>query len=97
MAAVCWIFKLMLSHALFWQVKELKSKLQNAVKKGMQVLANDTKESLKKYDQELLTAKTEKEKLQQNLQKLTKDIDKVSEELKSMGVKGQDTLESLCK
>ena len=63
----------------------------------MQVLANDTKESLKKYDQELLTAKTEKEKLQQNLQKLTKDIDKVSEELKSMGVKGQDTLESLCK
>ena len=63
----------------------------------MQVLANDTKESLLKYDQELLTAKTEKEKLQQNLQKLTKDIDKVSEELKSMGVKGQDTLESLCK
>lgn len=63
----------------------------------MQVLANDTKESLKKYDQELLTAKTEKEKLQQNLQKLTKDIDKVSEELKSMGIKGQDTLESLCK
>ena len=63
----------------------------------MQVLANDTKESLKKYDQELLTAKIEKEKLQQNLQKLTKDIDKVSEELKSMGVKGQDTLESLCK
>ena len=97
MAAVCWIFKLMLSHALFWQVKELKYKLQNAVKKGMQVLANDTKESLKKYDQELLTAKTEKEKLQQNLQKLTKDIDKVSEELKSMGIKGQDTLESLCK
>ena len=63
----------------------------------MQVLANDTKESLKKYDQELLTSKIEKEKLQQNLQKLTKDIDKVSEELKSMGVKGQDTLESLCK
>ena len=63
----------------------------------MQVLANDTKESLKKYDQELLTAKIEKEKLQQNLQKLTKDIDKVSEELKSIGVKGQDTLESLCK
>ena len=63
----------------------------------MQVLANDTKESLLKYDQELLTAKIEKEKLQQNLQKLTKDIDKVSEELKSMGVKGQDTLESLCK
>ena len=63
----------------------------------MQVLANDTKESLKKYEQELLTAKIEKEKLQQNLQKLTKDIDKVSEELKSMGVKGQDTLESLCK
>ena len=63
----------------------------------MQVLANDTKESLKKYEQELLTAKIEKEKLQQNLQKLTKDIDKVSEELKSIGVKGQDTLESLCK
>ena len=63
----------------------------------MQVLANDTKESLKKYEQELLTAKIEKEKLQQNLQKLTKDIDKVSEELKSMGVKGQDTLELLCK
>lgn len=63
----------------------------------MQVLANDTKESLKKYEQELLTAKIEKEKLQQNLQKLTKDIDKVSEELKSMGVKGQVTLEFLCK
>ena len=63
----------------------------------MQVLANDTKESLKKYEQELLTAKIEKEKLQQNLQKLTKDIDKVSEELKSIGVKEQDTLESLCK
>ena len=63
----------------------------------MQVLANDTKESLIKYEQELLTAKIEKEKLQQNLQKLTKDIDKVSEELKSIGVKEQDTLESLCK
>ena len=63
----------------------------------MHVLANDTKESLKKYEQELLTAKIEKEKLQQNLQKLTKDIDKVSEELKSIGVKEQDTLESLCK
>ena len=63
----------------------------------MQVLANDTKENLQKYEQELLAAKIEKEKLQQNLQKLTKDIEKVSEELKSMGVEGQDTLESLCK
>ena len=63
----------------------------------MQVLANDAKENLQKYEQELLAAKIEKEKLQQNLQKLTKDIEKVSEELKSMGVEGQDTLESLCK
>ena len=63
----------------------------------MQVLANDTKENLQKYEQELLAAKIEKEKHQQNLQKLTKDIEKVSEELKSMGVEGQDTLESLCK
>ena len=63
----------------------------------MQVLANDTKGNLQKYEQELLAAKIEKEKFQQNLQKLTKDIEKVSEELKSMGVEGQDTLESLCK
>ena len=90
-------FKLVLSHALYWQVKELKSKLQKAVKKGMQVLANDTKESLKKYEQELLTAKIEKEKHEQNLQNLTKEIEKVSEELKSMGIEEQDTLESLCK
>ena len=88
---------LILSHALSLQVRDLKSKLQNAVKKGMQVLANDTKENLKKYEQELVAAKIEKEKLQQNLQKLTKDIENVSEELKSMGVKGQDTLELLCK
>ena len=67
------------------------------MRKGIQVLANDTKENLQKYEQELLAAKIEKEKLQQNLQKLTKDIEKVSEELKSMGVEGQDTLESLCK
>ena len=63
----------------------------------MQVLANDTKESLKKYEQELLTAKIEKEKHEQNLQNLTKEIEKVSEELKSMGIEEQDTLESLCK
>ena len=63
----------------------------------MQVLANDTKESLKKYEQELLAAKTEKEKHEQNLQNLTKEIEKVSEELKSMGIEEQDTLESLCK
>ena len=79
------------------QVKSLKSKLQNAVKKGMQVLANDAKESLEKYEQELVAAKIEKEKLQQNLQNLTKEIATVSEELKSMGVEEQNTLESLCK
>ena len=79
-------FKLVLSHALYQQVKELKSKLQKAVKKGMQVLANDAKESLKKYEQEVLTAKIEKEKHEQNLQNLTKEIEKVSEELKSMGI-----------
>ena len=63
----------------------------------MQVLANDTKESLEKYEQELSAAKSKKEKHQQNLQNLTKEIEKVSDELKSMGVEGQDTLESLCK
>ena len=41
--------------------------------------------------------KTEKEKHEQNLQNLTKEIEKVSEELKSMGIEEQDTLESLCK
>lgn len=45
----------------------------------------------------IIDRKIEKEQLHQNLQKLTKDIDKVSEELKSMGVKGQVALESLCK
>ena len=63
----------------------------------MQVLANDAKESLEKYKQELLAAKIEKEKLQQNLQNVAKEIATVSEELKSMGVEEQNTLESLCK
>lgn len=63
----------------------------------MQVLANDAKESLEKYKQELLAAKIEKEKLQQNLQNVAKEITTVSEELKSMGVEEQNTLESLCK
>ena len=63
----------------------------------MQVLANEAKESLEKYEQELVAAKIEKEKLQQNLQNLTKEIATVSEELKSMGVEEQNTLESLCK
>lgn len=63
----------------------------------MQVLANDTKKILEKYKQELLAVKSKKEKHQQNLQNLTKEIEKVSEELKSMGVKLQDTLESFCK
>lgn len=63
----------------------------------MQVLANDAKESLEKYKQELLAAKIEKEKLQQSLQNVAKEIATVSEELKSMGVEEQNTLESLCK
>ena len=60
MVAVCWISRLILFHALSWQNKELKSKPQNPVKKGMQVLANDTKERLKKFQQELLTEKLKK-------------------------------------
>ena len=66
-------------------------------KKGYASTSEWHKREIEKISAGIVDRKIEKEQLHQNLQKLTKDIDKVSGELKSMGVKGQVALESLCK